>query len=137
MRNVDFIVVHCTATPQNASIQSIKNYWRNVMKWSNVGYHVIIEANGKATQLAGYAAVANGVKGYNRNSIHVAYIGGIDAKGKPLDNRTDAQKKTLREVLTQLKRTFPNAVIQGHRDFAGVVKACPSFDAKTEYASLY
>jgi N-acetylmuramoyl-L-alanine amidase len=25
---------------------------------------------------------------------------------------------------------YPNAVVQGHRDFPKVTKACPSFDAK-------
>jgi len=33
------------------------------------------------------------------------------------------------------KKQFPNAIVQGHKDFKGVVKACPSFEAKKEYAS--
>jgi N-acetylmuramoyl-L-alanine amidase len=31
---------------------------------------------------------------------------------------------------------FPNAIIQGHKDFPNVAKACPSFDAKAEYKNI-
>jgi N-acetylmuramoyl-L-alanine amidase len=37
-------------------------------------------------------------------------------------------------LLTDLKQRFPEAVIHGHRDFAS--KACPCFDATSEYAGL-
>ena len=75
-------------------------------------------------------------------------IGGIDANGKATDNRTDAQKKSLRQLLGMLKKKCPEAVIQGHRDFSPDVngngkvdpweriKECPCFDAKDEYKDL-
>lgn len=50
------------------------------------------------------------------------------------DTRTDAQKAALLGLLTDLKQRFPEAVIHGHRDFAK--KACPCFDATSEYAAL-
>ena len=37
-------------------------------------------------------------------------------------------------LLRRLREKYPNAKIYGHRDFAA--KACPSFDAKREYADL-
>ena len=37
-------------------------------------------------------------------------------------------------LLRHLRKKYPNAKIYGHRDFAA--KACPSFDARKEYASL-
>jgi N-acetylmuramoyl-L-alanine amidase len=66
----------------------------------------------------------------------VCYIGGVDEHGIPKDTRTNAQKKSLLEILTKLKKMFPTAVIQGHRNFPNVQKACPSFDARTEYSTL-
>jgi hypothetical protein len=39
-------------------------------------------------------------------------------------------------VLHEWKRKYPDAVIQGHKDFPNVNKACPSFDAKKEYAHI-
>ena len=101
-----------------------------------MGYHVIIEANGSVTCLAPDSAVCNGVAGHNATSLHVSYIGGIDSRGRAFDNRTQAQKDSLLRVLKDWKRLYPNAIIQGHRDFPGVKKACPSFDARAEYKDL-
>jgi N-acetylmuramoyl-L-alanine amidase len=134
MRQIRTIVVHCTATSQSARIDSIQRYWREQMKWRSPGYHLIIEGNGSVTRLAPDSAVTNGVAGHNANSLHVAYIGGIDSLGRPFDNRTQAQKEALLRVIKEWKRLYPAAVIRGHRDFAN--KACPSFDARSEYASI-
>jgi N-acetylmuramoyl-L-alanine amidase len=87
------------------------------------------------TYLSEYAKPTNGVAGYNANSIHISYIGGVNGK-KAVDNRTPEQKATMLDLLTELKRLFPNAKILGHRDLPNVKKACPSFDAIAEYKNL-
>lgn len=136
MRKIKYLVVHCTATPQSTSVASIQNYWKNNLKWKSPGYHIIITSDGTKIQLASEDKITNGVAGYNTPSLHVSYIGGIDSKGKPLDTRTDAQRKALLEVLKYWKSKYPEAIIQGHKDFPGVNKACPSFDAKKEYENI-
>jgi N-acetylmuramoyl-L-alanine amidase len=147
MRKISYIVVHCTATGQNATIQALKNGWK-ALGWKNVGYHKVVHPNGDHTVLAPDSKVTNGVAGHNANSLHISYIGGIDAKGKAVDNRTEAQKKTLIIELDAWKKLYPNATIVGHRDFSpdkdkdGVIeyfefiKFCPCFDAIPEYANL-
>ena len=132
MREIKYIAVHCTATPQTATVSSIQSYWRNVLKWKMPGYHFIIKPDGEVVQLLEIEKVSNGVKGFNS----VSYIGGVDSQNKPIDNRTPAQKKALLDLLKKLKKQFPKAIIQGHRDFPEVKKACPSFNAKTEYKNL-
>jgi N-acetylmuramoyl-L-alanine amidase len=129
MREINYIVIHCTATQPNATKQSILNYWKNVLKWKSVGYHRLIDANGVIHELAKYEQVTNGVKGYNSESIHFSYIGGVDEKGKPKDTRTPKQKESLLYLIKQARKLYPKAIIQGHRDF-GAKKACPSFDVK-------
>ena len=64
------------------------------------------------------------------------------------DTRTEQQKASLLALLMDLRKLYPDAVILGHRDFSpdlnhdGIIepkewiKACPSFDAKTEYKRL-
>ena len=131
MRSIKYLVLHCTATPQNTTIDSIKNYWKTVLGWKNPGYHYMIKANGEIVNTFPLEQIANGVAGYNTPSIHISYIGGVDAKNNPIDNRTDAQKASQIKLLKQLKQQFPNAEIKGHRDFPNVKKACPSFDVKT------
>lgn len=131
MRAIKYIVVHCTATPQSTTIESIKNYWRNDLGWSNVGYHYMIQADGTIVQIADESLITNGVRGYNKDSIHVCWIG-----GQIKDNRTKQQRESLIRKLSELKAKYPQATIQGHRDFPGVTKACPQFDAKNEYKNL-
>lgn len=130
MRTIKYIAIHCTATPQTTTIESIKSYWKNNLGWKNPGYHIIVKPDGSAVELLPIDKVSNGVKGFNSVSINISYIGGVDANNKPIDNRTDAQKETLLTLVKRHKEIFPNAVIQGHRDFPNVKKACPSFDVK-------
>ena len=136
MRNIKYLVVHCTATPQATTVESIQRYWRERLGWLASGYHKIIKPNGEVITLAQDDAVCNGVAGFNSVSLHVSYIGGIDSRGNPLDNRTQGQKDALSQVLHAWRAKYPDAKIQGHRDFPRVNKACPSFDAKTEYAHI-
>lgn len=135
MRRIDWLVVHCTATPQTTTVASIQRYWRENLKWKSPGYHFLIEANGTVHNLQPINLPSNGVAGHNANSIHISYIGGVNGQ-RAVDNRTEEQKREILRLLTDLKRQFPNAKIQGHRDFPRVAKACPSFDAKTEYSTL-
>jgi N-acetylmuramoyl-L-alanine amidase len=131
MRSIKYIVLHCTATPQNTTIESIKNYWKNTLHWKSPGYHYMIKADGEVVNTLPIEQISNGVAGYNTPSIHISYIGGVDAKNQPLDNRTEAQKLSQIKLLRELKKKFPNAEIKGHRDFTNVKKDCPSFDVKT------
>ncbi len=137
MRTIKYIAIHCTATPQTATIDSIRNYWKNVLKWKQPGYHYIVKPDGSVINLLDIDKISNGVKGYNHETINISYIGGIDeASGNPKDTRTDAQKVAIKNLLIQLRAKFPHAIIQGHRDFPNVKKACPSFDAKKEYSGI-
>jgi N-acetylmuramoyl-L-alanine amidase len=126
----------------------LQAYWKNVLKWRNPGYHYVVLPDGTYRSIHDIALIANGVAGHNRGSIHCAYIGGIDANGKPIDNRTPAQKQGLIDLLKVLKARFPAAEIVGHRDLSPDknnngkvdawerIKHCPCFDAIPEYASI-
>jgi N-acetylmuramoyl-L-alanine amidase len=136
IREIKYIVIHCTATQPNTKKEAILSYWKNTLKWKTVGYHRLIDANGVIHELAKFEQITNGVKGYNSESIHFSYIGGIDESGRPKDTRTLKQKESLLYLVKQAKKQFPNAIVQGHKDFKGVAKACPSFDAKNEYKAI-
>ncbi len=136
MRLVTHIVLHCAAVPQTAKVASIEAYWRNNLGWKNPGYHVLITPDGTAHRLATDDTICNGVGGHNAHSLHVSYIGGVDAAGKPLDNRTPAQRATMKAVVDVWLAKYPHAEVLGHRDFPGVRKACPSFDARAWWRSV-
>ena len=130
MREINYLIVHCTATQPDAKIKSIQNYWRKNLGWKSPGYHYIIKPDGEIVPLLSIDKISNGVAGYNSQIINISYIGGIDKSGKPKDTRTEEQKSSILKLLKDLKKRFPSAKIQGHRDFPKVAKACPSFDVK-------
>lgn len=139
MRHIKYIVVHCSAGNQRNTAEDIRRYHCVTKGWRTPGYHYVVEASGKVVQLVDEAAPSNGVKNRNSYCINVCYVGGVDTSkpGLPaIDNRTPMQKVALRELLASLKTKYPDAEIVGHRDFHEVKKACPSFDAKKEYAEL-
>lgn len=128
MRTIKYIVLHCTATSQETTLESILNYWKNVRGWKSPGYHYLIMPDGEIKNLIPIVNISNGVKGYNRVSINISYMGGIDSNNNPIDNRTDAQKASQLKLVKAFYAEFPNAIIKGHRDFPGVRKSCPSFE---------
>lgn len=134
-RIIRYIVVHCTATPPNTTITSIQRYWKEQRKWDLPGYHYVIQRDGSIVQLLDEGKNSNGVYAHNSVCINMAYIGGIDKDGKPLDNRTSAQKQAMFHKIVELTERYEGAEVKGHRDFEGVKKACPSFDVKTWLAN--
>lgn len=148
-RNINLIVVHCSATPVNRDYtpdQLLRDHKaRGFNSW---GYHFYIRKNGQRVALRPLELAGAHVTGFNRDSIGICYEGGIDANGKPADTRTDLQKLALIALLRELVVHYPDAEICGHRDLSpdkdgdGVIepqewiKMCPCFDAKKEYKAI-
>jgi len=136
MRKINEIIVHCSATPEGRAhtVADIRR-WHKQRGFVDIGYHYVIYLDG--TIHAGRALERTGAHctGHNKNSIGICYIGGMTKDMKMAkDTRTPEQKNALRSLLKQLRKQFPGARIFGHRDFAA--KACPSFDARREYADI-
>lgn len=136
MRVINWIAIHCSATPQTTTVESINSYWKRILGWRAPGYHFIIKANGEVIQLLPIEQISNGVAGYNKNTINICYIGGVDRNNKPIDNRTKEQKSSLLKIIKEMKALFPTAIVKGHYQFPNVKKACPSYDAFSEYKSI-
>lgn len=135
MRNINLIIVHCSATPEGRNV-AVADFdrWHRERGFDGIGYHYVVYIDGSVHEGRPLNKVGAHCKGHNAHSIGICYIGGVDLNGKPKDTRTLAQKDALVNLLMRLKRRFPKAVIRGHRDFAA--KACPSFDATKEYAGI-
>lgn len=129
-RNIERLILHCTATNQSASVSAIKKYWKNKLGWKNPGYHIIVKPDGSWTYLLDFNKISNGVAGYNSTSINVSYIGGIDSNGDAIDNRTEEQKKIFDIVVKEFKSKL-KLTVHGHNEFSN--KACPSFKYPKEF----
>tara|TARA_Y100000592_G_scaffold47337_1_gene75225 strand:+ start:112 stop:522 length:411 start_codon:yes stop_codon:yes gene_type:complete len=136
MREINKIIVHCSATREgeNFEVAEIRK-WHLARGFSDIGYHFYIDLYGEIHKGRDISKIGAHCKGHNRNSIGICYCGGVEADGKtPKDTRYDCQKESLIAVLRTLKAMYPNAVIHSHNDFAN--KACPSFNATKEYENL-
>ena len=136
MREINKLIVHCTATPEgrHTTVEDIRR-WHKDRGWSDIGYHIVIYLDGTVHEGRDIKIQGAHCKSQNKNSIGIAYVGGIDAVDyKPKDTRTEEQKQALVDMLEYFKTLFPNAEIFGHNDFAP--KACPSFNAKEEYENI-
>ena len=136
MREIKKIIVHCADTPEGRDVKTseIKRWHTEERGWSDIGYHWVVEIDG-AIHAGRYESI-NGAhcRGHNSDSIGSCYVGGADAEGNPKDTRTEEQKDSLVTLIKDILDRHSEAEVYGHRDFAE--KACPSYDAKTEYAGL-
>jgi N-acetylmuramoyl-L-alanine amidase len=150
MRLINNIFIHCTAG--YGDVGAIRRFWRS-LGWKHDGYHYFIYRDGTIIRLNALEMVTNGVLGYNGNSVHIAYQGGVDPQdySKAVDTRTPEQKAALIDVVWQVLdelrayQQINDIEILGHRDISPDknmngkvdswerIKECPSFDAKEEY----
>lgn len=133
MRKINKLILHCTATPEGREVtkEDLRRWHVQERGWQDIGYHYFIDLKGELHQCRPVERAGAHSKGHNHDSIGIAYAGGTDDEGNALDTRTEAQKKTLENLLCSLKTLHSDSIVYGHRDFS--TKECPSFDAKKEY----
>ena len=136
MRTIKKIIVHCADTSEGRDVRAaeIKRWHTKERGWNDIGYHYVIALDGTIEPGRPIEVAGAHCTGHNADSIGICYVGGCDKSMKPKDTRTPEQKASLITLLKYLVTKYPGAKIYGHRDFSS--KACPSFDAKTEYAGL-
>lgn len=148
MRTINRAVWHCSADREGSLDGKDASYIDRVHRmrgFRKIGYHIVYLPDGTRQFGRGRNEIGAHAKGYNRTSIGLCYIGGLDMNGKPKDTRTEAQKKAMREDKEMLDYLFPGIEHVGHRDLSvdldgdGVIskyewmKACPCFDVATEF----
>lgn len=131
MRQIDKIIVHCSATRPSMDIgaDTIRDWHVNGNGWSDIGYHYVIKRNGLVE--AGRPVSISGAhaKGHNADSIGICLVGGmLEDMSKADANFTLAQYLSLDILIKSIKEDFDIAMVTGHRDLEGSGKECPSFN---------
>lgn len=151
--NIDAIVIHCSASRAGQDLRAADiDKMHKERGFACIGYNYVIDLDGtveKGRPLTRDGAHCNtsGLSGksYNKHSIGICYVGGLDKDGNPADTRTDAQKTALAELVYRLIDEYPIIEVIGHRDASpdkdgnGTIeknewiKQCPCFDVKAEF----
>lgn len=142
LSRVDYICVHCSATPATHDIGAAEiRQWHRANGWRDIGYHRVVRRNGKVE--AGRPLDQPGAHEprINARSLSIVLVGGSpplksDAfkRGLGENNFTPEQFAALEREIRALLTLHPKAEVIGHRDVPGVRKACPSFDVKAWWA---
>jgi hypothetical protein len=139
-----YLMWHCTATPEGMGISAewlYSFFTRPVDQggrgWRKPGYRTVVHIDGSSSDLIDYdnddelewKEVTYGARGFNRETIHLAYVGGVDAYSSkiPKDTRTFQQKETMEALTKSILSYHPEIKICGHYQ-VNPHKACPSFN---------
>jgi len=131
-KSTKYLVVHCSATRPALDVGAKEiRQWHKNQGWEDIGYHYVIRRNGKIEVGRDERMIGAHVARYNATSIGICMVGGVKQDNYTIaeNNFTKEQFASLRALLAGLVEKYPGAKVLGHRDFPGVAKACPSFDA--------
>lgn len=139
MRPINEIIIHCSATrpewfdkkPLSAKVKEIKRWHVEERKWSDIGYHFIIDRDGKIANGRDVGTAGAHTASKNANSIGVCLIGGHGSNptDKFLDHFTSEQEAALKTLLEDLQALHKDIKkVSGHNEYAN--KACPGFKVK-------
>lgn len=130
MRKINKIIIHCTATPLDTSVASIRNYHMQ-LGYKDIGYHFLIDCFGFIHKGRPVEQIGAHCRGHNIDSIGIALIGGKDGKF----DFTRSQMCTLWNLVQSLVRKYNinPSFIYGHNEFTKN-KSCPNFNVKNFFA---
>lgn len=151
--NIDAIVIHCSATRAGQDVRAADiDKWHKERGFVGIGYNFVIDLDGKVEvgrPLSRDGAHCNTAgtsgKSYNKHSIGICYIGGLDENGNPADTRTVEQKLSLYNLVYKLMDQYPIVEVIGHRDASPDknkdgkitpnewIKQCPCFSVRDEF----
>tara|TARA_R100000951_G_scaffold81959_1_gene69642 strand:- start:789 stop:1202 length:414 start_codon:yes stop_codon:yes gene_type:complete len=137
MRNINKLIIHCSATREcdDSVNASVIDRWHKARGWKGCGYHFIVLIDGTIETGRMINEVGAHVRGMNKSSIGICYIGGLDRDAKTSkDTRTPQQKESLLLLIKTLNKIYPEATLHGHNEFSN--KACPSFDVQSQYKDI-
>ena len=86
MRNIDSIIVHCSATKAGQDFTAADiDCWHRERGFNGIGYHYVIRLDGKLEKGRDVSLAGAHCRGWNERSVGICYIGGLDENGRPAD----------------------------------------------------
>jgi len=131
------IAVHCSATrsdwmagrPLAEKIAEIRRWHMAAPNnWADIGYHWIIDRDGKVLPGRAENVIGAGIAGHNAGVIHVCLLGGHGSAetDRFADHFTPPQHITLGQMIDAISAHTRIERVSGHNEYAA--KACPGFN---------
>lgn len=128
------IIVHCSATrpdwmagrPIADKVAEIRR-WHLANGWNDIGYHWVIDRDGKVLAGRAEAVIGAHTVGKNSGTIGICLIGGHGSAetDRFADHFTHQQDVTLRQMIDAISSRTQIERVSGHNEYAA--KACPGF----------
>lgn len=138
MRHINEIIIHCTATRPDwwsdksgqAKVDEIRRWHVEDRGWNDIGYHLLIDRDGKVYRGRGDDVAGAHCKGHNANSLGVSLFGGHggNENDDPLEHFTVEQMEALNDTLHVWQTAYSIDKVSGHNEYAA--KACPCFSVQ-------
>lgn len=131
------IILHDShTTPDQSAIEQYLRTNGRVMGLLDVGYHYIVDRDGKIICTRPHMVQGSHTPFHNRDSIGICLAGGRDDEGKPQDNFTPEQMDALVRLLVWLETKYGwNLKIIGHTELQRFANnptwSCPATDMDT------
>lgn len=123
MRKIEKLILHCSASTyplQNAAW--IDEIHREERGFKMIGYHFFLPFSGLIEKGREESQIGAHCVGQNASSLGICLAG--------LRNYTEAQFSSLKKLLLELKKKYPDATLHGHCEFSS--KECPALGEELE-----
>ena len=105
----DTIIIHCSATRAGQDFTAADiDRWHRARGFRSIGYHFVIRPDGTIEPGRDVSLDGAHCTGWNRRSIGICYVGGLDKEGRPADTRTEAQREALIRLVEDLRLVYPD-----------------------------
>lgn len=146
MRQINQIIVHCTATRPdwwekktiNEQVKEVEKWHVVDRGWKAIGYHYLVGRNGEVVQGRPIEMIGSHARGHNKDSIGIALFGGFgsDADDLATEHFTPLQLAAAYDLIRKLQGQYniKNERVIGHNRISS--KACPGFRVQKWLAGM-
>lgn len=118
MRQIRKIIFHCSASDYPKQSAEWLRKIAFARGFDDISYHYVVNFDGSVEKGRNESEIGAHCQGHNHDSIGVCLTG--------MDNFTEEQFASLRELAENLLFRYPKATIHGHHEF-NQNKTCPRY----------
>jgi len=143
MRELKYLIVHCTATPEGRVVtgDDIRRWHTGPVSkggrgWNQVGYADLFLLDGELENLVEYnsdnwvqySEITNGAREYNPYARNIVYAGGTEKHDVRIakNTLTNGQFGSMHEYIKDFIVLHPNIIVMGHNQVHAT--SCPGFN---------